>query len=41
MNKIYEGQMLNSFEMYWGEKIKMYPTDPNTAYQIKSYGSKN
>lgn len=40
MSKLFEGQMLNSFEYYWGEKVKMYPTDPDTAYAIKSYGTK-
>lgn len=40
ISRLYEGQMLNSFEYYWGEKIKMYPTDPATALTIKSYGTK-
>ena len=40
ISRLYEGQMLNSFEYYWGEKIKMYPTEPDTALIIKSYGTK-
>lgn len=40
ISRIYEGQMLNSFEYYWGNKIKMYPTEPDTALIIKTYGTK-
>jgi hypothetical protein len=41
MTRVYEGQALNSYEFYWGEKIKSYPTDPDTAFTIKSYGTNN
>ena len=41
MNKIYEGQMLNSVEHFIGEKVKTIPNQSDVAYLIKMYGSKD
>ena len=40
MNKLFEGQMLNSVEHFLGEKIKTVPNKSDIAYLIKMYGSK-
>lgn len=40
MNRLYEGQMLNSVEFFLGEKVKTVPVKSDIGYLIKMYGSK-
>ncbi len=39
MNRLYDGQMLNSVEHYIGEKIKTVANKSDIGYLIKMYGS--
>ena len=41
MNKLYEGQMLNSVEHFVGEKIKTIPNKSDIGYLIQMYGNKD
>ena len=41
MNKVYEGQMLNSVEHLIGVKIKTIPNKSDVGYLIKMYGNKD
>lgn len=41
MNKLYEGQMLNSVEFFIGEKIKTVPVKSDIGYIMKMYGAKD
>lgn len=39
MCKYYEGQNLNSIELYGGFKSNVYPVEPELGYIIKTYGT--
>ncbi len=41
MNKIYEGQMLNSVEYFIGEKVKTFNVKSDLGYTMKLYGTKD
>lgn len=41
MNKLYEGQMLNSIEFFIGEKIKTVSVKSDIGYIMKMYGAKD
>jgi hypothetical protein len=41
MNKIYEGQMLNSVEYFIGEKVNTFNVKSDLGYTMKLYGTKD
>lgn len=41
MNRLYEGQMLNSVEFFIGEKIKTVSVKSDIGYIMKMYGAKD